>query len=146
LASNDVFTSTNGKVAMNEKGLVDTSARTAPGSSLQRPDLERLSTPQLIARLAQDAQNLIKAEIELGKTELRTSVSSGLSALRRLAVGALLAFLAVNVLVAGAVLALAQVLPGWAAALVVGGVLAVASALAFVLARAIQRRLRLPRP
>ena len=129
---------------MNEKGLVETSARSAPDRSLQRSELERLSTPQLIARLAQDAQSLIKAEIELGKSELRAGVASGVSSLRRLAVGVLLALLAANVLAAGGVLALAQALPAWAAALVVGAVLAVASAIAFLRARSMKRRARPP--
>ena len=130
---------------MNEKALMETGKRSAPDRSLQRPELERLTTAQLIARLAQDAQTLIKAEIELGKSELRAGVSSGLAALRRLTVGVVLALLATNVLVAGAVLGLAQALPAWAAALVIGGVLAVASAIALLLARAAQRRARAPR-
>ncbi len=123
----------------DEKGLVETSARSAAGHSLQRPELERLTTPQLIARLAQDAQTLIKAEIELGKSELRAGVASGLSTLRRLTVGVVLALLAANVLVAGAVLGLAQALPAWASALIIGVVLAAAAAIAFMRARSALR-------
>jgi hypothetical protein len=125
----------------DDKGLIETGARSAGGRSLSRPDLERLSTPQLIARLAQDAQTLIKAEIELGKSELRAGVSTALATLRRLLAGVVLALLAAGVLVAGGVLALAQALPAWAAALVVASLLAAASAIAFARARTAQRQL-----
>jgi hypothetical protein len=114
-------------------------ARSEPKQLEPRPqgraDLERLSTPQLIARLAQDAQNLVKAEIELGKSELRTSLAGALATLRRLVVGVVLALMASSLFAAGAVLVLSLALPAWAAAFIVGGVLALASLLAFVLAR-----------
>jgi hypothetical protein len=100
-----------------------------------RADLERLSTPQLIARLAQDAQNLVKAEIELGKSELRAGLAGVVATLRRLVVGVVLALMACSVFAAGAVLALSLVLPAWAAAFIVGGVLALASLVAFALVR-----------
>jgi hypothetical protein len=104
-----------------------------------RADLTRLSTPQLIARLAQDAQNLVKAEIELGKSELRTTLESALATLKRAAAGVILGLMAVGLFVTGAVLALALVIPAWAAALAVGGTVAVASLVAFSLARTAHR-------
>jgi hypothetical protein len=100
-----------------------------------RGDLERLTTPQLIARLAQDAQNLVKAEIELGKSELRASLAGGLATLRRVVVGVVLALMASGVFAAGAVLLLSLTLPAWAAAFIVASVLALASLLAFALVR-----------
>jgi hypothetical protein len=105
-----------------------------------RVELDKLSTPQLIARLAQDAQTLVKAEIELGKTELRAGVNSGLTTLAKLALATLLALMAASLFATGAVLALAQVVPAWAAALIVGGALALASVVAFSLARGPRKR------
>jgi hypothetical protein len=122
-----------------EKQLVRPAA-TAAAPMQKRVELDRLTTPQLIARLAQDAQNLVKAEIELGKSELRATVASGLTTLRRLAVGTLLALMAASLLVTGSVLALALVVPAWAAALIVAGGLGAASLTAFALARARHRR------
>jgi hypothetical protein len=107
----------------------------AAGPLASRVEPDKLSTPQLIARLAQDAQTLVKAEIELGKNELKAGVASGLSTLARLTLATLLALLAASLFAAGGVLALALVLPAWAAALIVGGALAAASAVAFSLAR-----------
>src|SRR4051812_25116015 len=43
-----------------------------PGSS--NGDVTRLSTTELMARIAQDAQGLVKAEISLAKTELRADL------------------------------------------------------------------------
>ena len=114
---------------------MQTSAGSDGGRPPQRADLERLTTPQLVARLAQDAQTVIKAEIDLGKSELRVGVAGALAALRRLAVGVVLGLLGAGALVAGCVLALAQALPAWAAALVIGALLAVASAIALLAGR-----------
>jgi hypothetical protein len=110
--------------------------------SLARSELDRLSTPQLVARLAHDAQTLLKAEIELGKSELRAAVASVEQGIRRATLAVVLGFLAANALVAGAILALAQVLEAWAAAFLVGLILAVGSFAAFRLARSSHRRNR----
>jgi hypothetical protein len=107
----------------------------AGGPLAPRVELDKLSTPQLIARLAQDAQTLVKAEIELGKNELKAGVASGLSTLARLTLATLLALMAAGLFATGAVLALALMMPAWAAALIVGGALAVASAVGFAVAR-----------
>ena len=102
-------------------------------------ELDKLSTPQLVARLAQDAQNLLKAEIELGKSELRSAVSSARQGVTRMALGVVLGFLAANVFVAGTVLALAQVIPAWAAAFSVGAALALGSVVTIHLGRSARR-------
>jgi hypothetical protein len=107
----------------------------AGGPLAPRVELDKLSTPQLIGRLAQDAQTLVKAEIELGKSELKAGLASGLSTLARLTLATLLALMAASLFATGAVLALAKTMPAWAAALIVGGALAAVSAVAFSMAR-----------
>jgi uncharacterized membrane protein YqjE len=98
------------------------------------PDVSRLSTPELIARIAEDAQTLVKAEIQLAKTELRADVERAVRAVKR--VGAAAGFLvaALVMLMVTLVLALAVIMPAWAAALVVAVVLLAGAAVAAGLA------------
>ena len=87
-----------------------------------------LSTPQLIARIAETGSLLVEKEMALAKEELKTDVKSGLGGAGLLA-GALGAgLLAVVCLVLAAVFVLAWWMPGWLAALLVAGVLLVAGA------------------
>lgn len=91
--------------------------RTAERVATEAPS--RLSTAALLARIAQDAQGLVKAEVELAKTEFRADLQNALGALKR--VGAAVAFgvAALCMLLVTIVLALAVVLPAWAAGLIV---------------------------
>jgi uncharacterized membrane protein YqjE len=103
---------------------------TARGSRRPDGDVSRLSTPELMARIAQDAQGLVKAEINLAKTELRADLHGLLATVRRGAVAIVLLAAGVAMLLATAVLALCLVLPAWAAALVVSGALLVSGGIA----------------
>lgn len=77
----------------------------------------------LIGSLPTTLIDLVKAEIDQLKEELLTKLKQlGIGAALFAAAAAFLWF-ALAVLIAAAVLALALVLPGWAAALIVGGVL-----------------------
>ncbi|MBX3100599.1 MAG: phage holin family protein [Salinibacterium sp.] len=76
--------------------------------------------------------DLVRGEIEALKQELLGKLKLAGVGIGFLVVAATFAFFAVLVLIASAVLGLATVLPGWAAALIIGGgvlVLAVISAL-----------------
>jgi hypothetical protein len=88
-------------------------------------DVSRLSTPELVARIAQDAQDLVKAEISLAKSELRATVQDVGAVAKRMAIAAALALGAYFTLLGAAVAGLSLVLETWAAALIVGGVLLV---------------------
>jgi hypothetical protein len=97
-------------------------------------DVSRLSTPELVARIAQDAQNLVKAEIQLAKSELRADVHGAVSAVKRLGAAAAFGVAALSMLLVTVVLALAEIMPAWAAALLVTVALSVATAVVLRLA------------
>lgn len=86
-------------------------------------DPSEASAAELLARLGNDGSQLIRDEIALAKVELgerakRVGVGAGL-----FGAAGVLAWFGFGTLVAAAVLALALVLPAWAAALVVAAVL-----------------------
>ncbi|MEU5694987.1 phage holin family protein [Actinosynnema sp. NPDC020468] len=91
------------------------------------------STAELVGRLSEQVSRLARDEIRLALAEVKdkgkhVGVGAGL-----LGGAGVLAWFGVGALVAGAVLALALVLPAWAAALVVAGVVfLVAGVLALV--------------
>src|SRR5690606_34312357 len=83
----------------------------------------RRSLFSLIGSLPGTVIDLVKAEIEQIKNELLTKLKQlGIGA-AFFALAASILFFALGVFVAAAVLGLAVVLPGWAAALIVGGAL-----------------------
>jgi hypothetical protein len=92
-------------------------------------EVSKLSTPELVARIAQDAQDLVKAEIQLAKSELRSTVQGVGAVAKRMAVAGVLALGAYFTLLGAAVAGLSLVLETWAAALIVGGVLLVSALL-----------------
>lgn len=69
--------------------------------------------------VAEDASALVRAEIELAKAELAASAKAKATGAGLLAGAGVMAWLAVQGLLVTAGLALALVLPGWAAALIV---------------------------
>lgn len=114
---------------MDEHGrLIDASAqRQAPrGAS----PLRRMRTKDLVTETARKASQLAKKEVELARAELRADVRSEIKMASGLGVAAVCALLGLELLLVAIVLALmeAGVLPGWAAALVVAGVVISAGA------------------
>jgi hypothetical protein len=94
------------------------------GNGIVRPaEVAKLSTPELVARIAQDAQDLVKAEIQLAKSEVRSTVQSVGAVAKRMAIAAVLGLGAYFTLLGAAVAGLSLVLETWAAALIVGGIL-----------------------
>lgn len=75
--------------------------------------------------VAEDASALVRAEIELAKAELAASLRPKAAGAGMLAAAGVVGWLALQGLLITAALALALVLPGWAAALVVSAVLLV---------------------
>jgi VIT1/CCC1 family predicted Fe2+/Mn2+ transporter len=97
---------------------------TAPESSQpERADRERRGLFSLIAEVPKLLRELLEAEIASLKAEISGKIkAAGIGA--GLLVGAgFFAFIALLVLVAAAILALALVVPAWAAALIVAGIL-----------------------
>lgn len=90
----------------------------------------------LIRSLVADLVSLARHEADLVKIELKHKASTAGVAAGLIAVAALVGFFGVATLIATAVLALAIVLPAWAAALIVGVVLMVAAAALILAGRA----------
>jgi uncharacterized membrane protein YqjE len=97
------------------------------------PDPKNASTGQLIGELTEQITTLVRSEVRLAQAEVTQKA-------KRLGIGAglfggagLVAVLGLNALVTAVILALANVLPGWLAAIIVGVVLfAVAGVLALL--------------
>jgi uncharacterized membrane protein YqjE len=81
--------------------------------------LATASTAELVGRLAQEAKELVKKEVALAKSELRSEVKNEIKMATGLAGAAVAALVTLNLLFVALVLALEDTLPGWAAALIV---------------------------
>src|SRR5436190_1304930 len=99
-------------------------SRTTGGGNV-RADFERETIGELLRELAEESAGLVRGEVELAKQEMRESIAALRSGVTVLAVAALLGGMAVLVLCSAAVLALAPLLGGGLAALVVAAVLGV---------------------
>jgi hypothetical protein len=108
-------------------------APTAPPAANGAHDPKNASTGELIGRLSEQLSTLVRDEARLAQAEVTQKA-------KKLGLGAglfggagLMAFFGLAVLITAAVLGLAEVLPGWVAALIVAVVLfAVAGVLALV--------------
>ena len=96
--------------------------------SFDTPPARSLSMLELLRQLLQTASLLIKKEVELARAELKADLQAQLRMAKRLAIAAVLALLGVNLLLVAVVFALAHVMPGWLAALVLGVLLLVVGA------------------
>ncbi len=101
----------------------------------QRDAVGERSVAQLVNDLSAQVSRLVRDEMKLARAEMQTKgkrfgIGAGMAG-----AGGLLAFFGMAVLVAAAVLALALVLPAWAAALVVGGALLLLAGLLALLGR-----------
>ena len=98
---------------------------TAPGAARERRGLFAL-----IADIPGLIRELIEAEIASLKAEVTEKLKAAGIGVGFLVVAGMIAFFAVLVLTAAGILALALVLPAWAAALIVGGALLVVAGIA----------------
>jgi hypothetical protein len=84
--------------------------------------MERLSNKELIGAVIDSATQLAKKEIELAKSELRADIKQEVAMAKGLGVAGLCALWAVSLMLVACALALGKVIPEWAAALIVSGV------------------------
>ncbi|MGV8970029.1 MAG: phage holin family protein [Microbacteriaceae bacterium] len=89
----------------------------------------RRSLFKLIGDLPGFLVDLVKSELELLKKELTDKLKLAGVGIGLLVVAASVAFFALAVFIAAAVLGLSEVLPGWVSALIVGGALLLIAAL-----------------
>jgi hypothetical protein len=105
----------------------------APTSTGQ--DLSDRSLSELLSRLSQDTTQLLSAQVELTKAEVREEVKDATRIGAVFGASALLAFLALLLLAFAAAWGLTELVPEGVAFLIVGAVLGVVAAVAFVIAR-----------
>lgn len=84
------------------------------------------SAGDIVQSIVSNAQEIIRAEVRLAKAEVREEARKALQAGTALGTGAVLALYGLGFILAAAAAALALVMPWWAAALIVGVVLAIA--------------------
>lgn len=94
------------------------------------------SVPELIRSLLSDVSLLVRKEAELATIEMKAKVTKVAGGVALVGAGVVVAFLALATLVACAVIALAIVLPAWAAALIVGILLLAIAAILLLIGRA----------
>src|SRR5204863_201224 len=83
--------------------------------------VEGMSNRELIGHVIENATQLAKKEIELAKSELRADVKKEVAMVKGLGVAGLCAIWAVSLMLVAIALALGNVIPEWAAALIVAG-------------------------
>jgi hypothetical protein len=86
------------------------------------PRAEDRGVAALFAALAREASRLFLQEVALAKAELAAKLGQAGTGVVEIAAGGLVLYAGFLALLAAATLGLARVLPDWAAALVVGGV------------------------
>lgn len=92
-----------------------------------------LSSRALISAITDRATLLARTEFELVKAEIRADLKSELAMAKALGVAAVAALTGLNLLLVAVVLALGVAIPGWLAAVIVGGLmLAFGAVMAFV--------------
>lgn len=89
-----------------------------------QPPKEERSLMELFTDLTQSTADLVRQEVALAKAEASEKVSQVGNAVASLAVGGLLAFAGLLILLQALVVGLAEFMPGWLASLIVGGVVA----------------------
>lgn len=89
-----------------------------------QPPKEERSLMELFTDLTQSTADLVRQEVALAKAEASEKVSQVGNAVASLAVGGLLAFAGLLILLQALVVWLAEFMPGWLASLIVGGVVA----------------------
>lgn len=91
-------------------------------STDDRPSLRDRSLGSLIGRLPELISQLIRGEIQLAKQEITGKLKSAGVGVGLLVGAGILAIIFLQIVLAAAIIALSLVLPAWASALIVGGV------------------------
>jgi Putative Actinobacterial Holin-X, holin superfamily III len=97
------------------------------------PSARELSNRALIREITGKVTVLAQKELELAKAEIRADLNAELATIKALGVAAVAVLIGVNLLLVAPILALALVIPGWLAALLVGGTtLVIAAIIGFI--------------
>jgi tetrahydromethanopterin S-methyltransferase subunit C len=109
-------------------------------------DLKDRSTADLVKHMAELVPRLVREELALAKAEVTEKGKHAGTGAGLLGGGGMMAFFGVAVLIAAAVLGLAEALPAWAAALIVAAVLLLIAGILAVLGRSQLKRGMPPMP
>ena len=104
-------------------------------------DPSSLPSTQLVGETAREAIALIKAQVELAKSELKEDLRSEVAAAKGLSVAAVAGLSGLSVLLVAAAFGLAAVMPIWAALLIVAGVMLLVAGIAAAIG---VKKLRVP--
>jgi hypothetical protein len=113
---------------------------------MDRTDPRNQSLPELISSLSEQVSKLVRAELALARAELFANARQAILGGGLLAAAAFVGLTAWLVMVAAAVAGIAEGLPVWAGALIIGGALAALAAALALLGRARLRRGMPPLP
>ncbi len=116
----------------------------APGPVPAQP--ETRSTPELVSDLTRLVPQLARQEVELAKAELAEKAKHAGIGLGAFGGAGLVAFFGVGVLIAAAVLGLAEAVPAWASALIVAAVLLLVAGVMALVGRKQVRQATPPMP
>jgi hypothetical protein len=108
----------------------------------QRPSTHDLSTVELVKEITAEVGHLVQKQIALAKAELKADLKAEATMVGGFGIAALGAVATLNLLLVTAVLALAQIMTGWKAGLLVSGVVLFAAVV--VAGIAWSRRVRSP--
>lgn len=111
-----------------------TSSDVAPGASRPDPTSEP-TVAELIHQITEESSRLIRTELKLAQAEMTEKAKSTGIGLGAFGAAGILALFGIGCFVLAAVYALALVLPGWAAALIVGAVVLVIAAVAALIGK-----------
>jgi uncharacterized membrane protein YqjE len=109
-------------------------AMSAPGRTHTPPPPRPNALPsgQLMAETAREAIALVRSQIELAKVELKQDLQSEIKAAKGLSIAAVCGLMMLNMLLVAVAFALVTVMPAWAAALAIAGVVAFVGGIAGV--------------
>jgi hypothetical protein len=129
--------SVRGVEGKSESKISSSRSATVAGPMASTPLGERpvasLSTGELIKEVMTEVGQLARTHIDLAVNEARADLRAEAGAAQRLTVAALAALATANLLLVTAVMALALVMPGWAAGLIVTGVAGLVAVIAGLL-------------
>jgi uncharacterized membrane protein YqjE len=95
---------------------------------MSTPQMQR-TVPELLQDIVSNIQSIVRSEVRLAKTEIKEEASKAVKPGTALGAGLVVGLYGMGFLLLAVVYALSIVVAGWLAALIVGGVLAIASAI-----------------
>lgn len=110
------------------------------------PAAPERSTPDLVKDLSEQVSRLVRDELKLAQLEMSSKGKQAGLGIGMLGGGGLISLYGLACLVAAAVIAIALVLPAWAAALIIGGALLAVAGIAALLGRGRLRKAAPPVP